>query len=110
MTVLFSCFFNLLFNVVFLFVFVFCFFVFCVPFSHSLISHSISIYSVIYRNNKCFPCFSQNTVNMFRLSTMTFYLVTMKKHKHFLSSRIPHLESGMASFKVYGGDVNECRY
>jgi hypothetical protein len=60
------CFFNLLFKVVFYLFF--CFFVFCVPFSHSLIYYSISIYSV------------NDFSNMFRLNTMTFYLQSLWKN------------------------------
>jgi hypothetical protein len=66
MTVLFCVFFNLLFKVVFYLFF--CFFVFCVPFSHSLIYYSISIYSV------------NDFSNMFRLNTMTFYLQSLWKN------------------------------
>ena len=83
MTVCFVCVFNMLFKVVFYLFFVF----FC---------FLCAIFSLF----KYVPT-KHNDI----LST-----VTMKKHNHFLSSRIPHLESGMTSFKVYGSDVNGRRY
>jgi hypothetical protein len=55
---------------------------------------------------------SQITVNMFRLNTIRFYLQSLTKKiiSIFLSSRIPHLQSGVASFKGYVNDVIGCRY
>jgi hypothetical protein len=54
---------------------------------------------------------SQITVNMFRLNTIRLYLVTIKYNiTIFLSSRIPLLESGVASFEGYVSDVIGRRY